>query len=171
MMSKPSPDQYTPNYQAYIGLIEEDNLIEALENGQRKVREFILSFPKDRLEYVYEAGKWTIRQVLLHITDTERIMSYRALRFARNDQTNLPGFDQDQYMQFANISGRKLPQLSEEFMITRESTLSLFRTFDETCLKRQGTANGKGVSVLALGYIIAGHCQHHLNILNQKYLS
>ncbi|MHB1922854.1 MAG: DinB family protein [Chitinophagaceae bacterium] len=170
-MPKPNPDQYAPFFQNYIGLVAEGEILEALENGRKPMKELLLSIPTEKEKFSYEPGKWTINQVILHITDTERIMAYRALRFARNDQTNLPGFDQDNYIHYANISGRTIRGLLDEFLISRESTISLFRTFDELCLKRMGMANGKYMSVEALGFIIAGHAQHHLNILKMKYLS
>ena len=118
----------------------------------------------------YASGKWSIKEVVGHMCDTERIMAYRALRIARGDQTPLPGFEQDDYVRAAGFDSISMSDLTEEFRLIREATLPLLRGFDEQALERRGTANKVSISVLALAYIIAGHERHHVSILRSRYL-
>ncbi|MBK8517432.1 MAG: DinB family protein [Saprospiraceae bacterium] len=118
---------------------------------------------------VYSPGKWTIRDILQHIIDTERIFSYRALRIARNDKTPLPGFDENQYAYVAHASGRKLDDLFDEFDMVRKSTIFLFDSLSEQDLLREGFINKSDISVLALGFTITGHCIHHMNVIKERY--
>jgi hypothetical protein len=118
----------------------------------------------------YEPNKWSIKEVLGHFTDTERIMSYRALRIGRADTTPLAGFEQDDYVRAANFEARAFADMLSEFQAVRNATAALFRGFDETAIGRRGTANNLSVTVRALAYIIAGHERHHLNVLQTRYL-
>src|SRR5690606_18442301 len=120
--------------------------------------------------YSYAHGKWTLKEVLIHCIDTERIMSYRALRFARNDQTELPGFEQNDYVPQSEANSRKMADLIEEYKILRQSTILLFKSFSDDVLKRAGVANGNPISVRALGFVISGHELHHLNVCKERYL-
>lgn len=118
---------------------------------------------------VYAPGKWTIRDILQHLIDTERIFSYRALRIARYDQTPLAGFDENEYVKNAHASGRKLNDLIEEFDIVRQSTTLLYKSFNEEDLIREGYIFKSNISVLALGFTIAGHVMHHMNVIKERY--
>jgi uncharacterized damage-inducible protein DinB len=118
----------------------------------------------------YAEGKWTIKEILGHIVDDERIYVYRALRFARNDSTELPGFEQDHYAQYSEANKREITDLLDEFALVRRSTIAFFKSLDNTALMRTGVANGNRVSVRALAYHIAGHELHHMNIIRERYL-
>ena len=118
----------------------------------------------------YDKEKWTIKEFVQHLIDTERILSYRALRFSRNGPSNLQGFDEDWYVENSNGNDRNFNDLLEEFNIIRKSTISLFKSFTDKMLSNFGTVNGSDVTVRALGFIIAGHQMHHLNIIKEKYL-
>ena len=126
--------------------------------------------PEGTLLYRYAEGKWTIKEVLVHIIDDERIYAYRALRFARNDKTELPGFDQDPYAFYSNANVRSIESIIEEYEAVRMSTITLFNGFSDDVMLRSGVANNNEVTVRALGYHIAGHELHHLNILKNRYL-
>jgi uncharacterized damage-inducible protein DinB len=115
-------------------------------------------------------GKWSIKEIMVHITDDERIYGYRALRFARNDHTPLPGFEQDGYIAFAGANNRSITDIMEEYEAVRRSTIALFNGLDEEALRRSGVANDSKVTVRALGYHIAGHEMHHINIIKEQYL-
>lgn len=126
--------------------------------------------PEDKGEYRYEHGKWSIKELICHMMDAERIFAYRALRFARNDSTELPGFEENDYAPEANAHSRTLKQLMNEAEALRKTTLDLFSSFTPEMLQRKGSANKSVVSVINIGYIIAGHETHHRNILNERYL-
>lgn len=130
----------------------------------------VRSIPEEKGLHRYAEGKWTIKEVLNHLQDVERVMAYRALRFSRNDKTDLPGFEENDYGPEANAHARTISQLADEMERLRRSTLDLFSSFSEEMMQRQGTANKKNVSVLALGYIIAGHEVHHFKLFNERYL-
>jgi uncharacterized damage-inducible protein DinB len=118
----------------------------------------------------YAAAKWTIKEVLVHVVDDERIYAYRALRFARGDRTQLPGFEQDDYTPLSGANQRPLDDILAEYAAVREATIALFRGLPEEALLRSGVADGKRASVRALGYHIAGHEAHHVSILRERYL-
>jgi len=151
--------------------LPDDGLILAhLENNLRSTKKFVASIPKARLLHRYAEGKWTIKEILGHIVDDERIYVYRALRFARNDSTELPGFEQDHYAQYSEANKREITDLLDEFALVRRSTIAFFKSLDNTALMRTGVANGNRVSVRALAYHIAGHELHHMNIIRERYL-
>lgn len=157
-------------YDRYINLVEDVDVLEALENHSP---EAIFS-EVDALEAlgdsVYAPGKWTIRDIIQHCIDTERIMSYRALRFARNDQTSLPGFEENDYAQNTLASERTLEDLLDEYEIVRAATLAQFQNFNETMLQRSGQASSSTISVGALGFMLVGHAIHHMNVIRERYL-
>jgi uncharacterized damage-inducible protein DinB len=171
VIPKPQPGEYDPYAIMYIKLLPDDGLIlKHLEENGKAARTFFLSIPKNRLEYRYAPGKWTIKEILLHVIDDERIYAYRALRFARADSTPLPGFDQEPYAVRSKANERTMESLVKEFLTVRKATLSLFSYLPEEALMRGGTANDHYVSVRALLYHLAGHEAHHINIIKQKYL-
>ncbi|WP_017731854.1 DinB family protein [Nafulsella turpanensis] len=167
---RPKQEEYAPFYAGYVEACKEESAIEALEQSFKEALPFLQSIPKEKADHRYAEGKWSVKELLQHMIDTERIMGYRALRFARNDQTELAGFDEDAYVSVLDLSNRKLSSLVAEFLELRNSTLSLFRGFSEEDLKRKGKASGQPASVRAIGFIIAGHQRHHFNILQERYL-
>ncbi|MGK7389276.1 MAG: DinB family protein [Candidatus Cyclobacteriaceae bacterium M2_1C_046] len=162
--------QFLPDYyRNYVNQVPEEKLLHALINNGSKQGEFFKNLPEKNGDYRYAEGKWTVKQVMSHIIDTERIMSYRALRFSRNDQSPLPGFEENDYAQASNASNRRVAQLTDEFIRLRASTVDLFESFSDEMLKRTGEANGQKISVDAIGFIIAGHAIHHINVLKDHY--
>jgi uncharacterized damage-inducible protein DinB len=144
--------------------------MEELHHGKQLFLSLLDETPKEKLEYAYAEGKWTLAEVLLHIIDAERVFQYRALRFARNDKTPLPGFDQDVYVPHSNASKRTIEDIKEEYMAVRQSTILLFNSFDDEALQRLGVSSGSPLSVRATGFIISGHQAHHLKIIRERYL-
>ncbi|MBK9741672.1 MAG: DinB family protein [Saprospiraceae bacterium] len=156
-------------FDTYISHVPDMKIIDALHQyGQS-----YLQVEKDKLkeleDQIYAAGKWTAKEILQHLIDTERIFSYRALRFARADETPLPGFDENKYAQNINTSRRTIDDLLLEFAAVRQSTLGLFIGLDEVELQRVGTASNQQISVLALGFTIVGHVIHHINVIKERY--
>ncbi|MFZ1082033.1 MAG: DinB family protein [Candidatus Kryptoniota bacterium] len=171
IISKPQPGEYDPYAIMYIKLLPDDGLVlkHLQENGEA-IKEFFLSIPKEKLEYRYAPDKWTIKEILLHMIDDERIYTYRALRFARADTTPLPGFDQEPYAANSGANERTIEDLVEEFQTVRKATLSFFTYLPEEALIRGGKANEHHVTVRALLYQLAGHELHHKNVIKEKYL-
>lgn len=167
------PDiQNVPAYfQKYVELVKDLDLIDALRYAEEQAQQTIAKIPEEKGTYRYADGKWTIKEVLNHIMDVERVFAYRALRFSRNDHTPLPPFEENDYASEANAHGRTIADLKDEMRRLRESTIDLFRSFSPEMLRREGTASNKNISVLNLGYITAGHDLHHVNILRERYLN
>lgn len=171
LIPKPEVGEYAPYTIMYIGLLPDDGLIlKHLEDNLLATTNFIRALPDLKLTYRYAPGKWTIKELLAHIVDDERIYAYRALRFARNDETELPGFDQEAYAVESGANERTLDDILEEFDVVRRATIALFNSFEERVLKRSGLANGNVMSVRAAAYHIAGHELHHVNIIKERYL-
>jgi len=166
---KPKPGDFNPFYNEYISLIGDDDVIEVLEEQRKTSEKFLNTFTENQGNYSYADGKWTVKEVLGHVIDTERVMAYRALAFARNEGQSLPGFEQDDYVAESNFNRRSLVDLINEFKTLRESNIILFKSFDDEIFNRRGTANESEVTVLALIYIIAGHEKHHIIILKERY--
>jgi uncharacterized damage-inducible protein DinB len=160
-----------PFYKNYVKQIEETDLLQALRISGHRALELVHSIPEEKADYRYAEGKWSIRELLCHMIDGERIFTYRALRFARNDKTPLAGFEENDYAPQANASGRSLQKIVAEMAHLRSSTIDLFEGFTPEMLIRKGTANKNELSVVALGFIIAGHETHHCNVLKERYLS
>jgi hypothetical protein len=166
---RPSKNDYAEYYDKYISRVPGDDIIGVLNNYPVSI-DFLRAIKPDKEDFAYADGKWTVKQVIGHIIDTERIMAYRALRISRNDKQSLPGFNQEEFIKYGNAQRRKLDNLVDEFEAVRKSNLILFKSFTEEEFQRRGTASGYEVSVNALLYIIAGHELHHLNILKERYL-
>jgi hypothetical protein len=160
-----------PFYKNYVKQIEETDLLQALRISGHRCLELVHAIPEEKADYRYADGKWTIRELLCHMIDGERIFAYRSLRFARNDKTPLAGFEENDYAPQANASGRSLQKIAAEMAHLRSSTIDLFESFTPEMLTRKGTANGNEMSVIVLGFIIAGHETHHCNVLKERYLS
>jgi uncharacterized damage-inducible protein DinB len=170
-IEKPKEGEYAPYTIMYIGLLPDDGLVlKCLEDNLKATTDFILSLPEEKLKYRYGAGKWTIKEILAHIIDDERIYAYRALRFARNDKTELPGFEQDDYVIHSGANERDIKDILIEFAKVRPATISLFEGVDREALLRVGVVDGKFMSVRAAAYHIAGHELHHINIIKERYL-
>jgi uncharacterized damage-inducible protein DinB len=170
-IEKPREGEYAPYTIRYIGLLPDDELVlQHLEDNLKATSDFILSLPEEKLTSRYAEGKWTIKEILLHIIDDERIYAYRALRFARNDKTELPGFEQDDYAAHSGANRRHIKDILKEFAAVRQSTISLFEGLDREALVRVGVADGKVMSVRAAAYHIAGHELCHINIIKERYL-
>lgn len=169
-MSKPQPGDYAPYYDTYISKVDDGDIIDILKDQQQTTYAFFNSLAADKANHAYAEGKWTVKQVLGHMIDTERIMAYRALRFARNDKNHLPGFEQDDYVENSRHNDFELATLAEEFKLMREVNLYLFKSLNDEEKQRVGIASNQPVSVNALMYIIAGHELHHLSIIKKLYL-
>jgi uncharacterized damage-inducible protein DinB len=170
-IQKPKPGEFAPYASMYIDLLPDDGLVLLhLKENFMITKDLILSLPEEKLSYRYAAGKWTIKEILVHIVDDERIYAYRALRFARNDATPLTGFEQDDYTLASNANQRSLTNIFEEYEAVRNATITLFNGLDDDALMRSGVANGTVMSVRAAAYHIAGHELHHVNIIRDRYL-
>jgi uncharacterized damage-inducible protein DinB len=169
-MTRPQLETVPPFYKGYVDNVKDMDMLEALRHSSVLTLKLILAIPENRGEYRYQEGKWSIKEVLAHMLDVERIMAYRALRFARNDKTDLPGFEENDYAPEANAHARSIQQFAEEMERLRFTTIDLFKSLTPEMLQREGTANKNKLSVLNLGYIIPGHETHHRNILTERYL-
>lgn len=163
-------DEYGSYYKKYIDLVGTQDINDALEYGSSQMTKLVNNIPPNKYDFSYAPKKWTVKESLLHLIDTERIFAYRALRFARGDETALPGFDQDAYVPIAKGHQRSFSAIIKEYKSVRQASISLYKSFDEEMLQRIGTASNNPFSVRALGYIIAGHEIHHRNILKERYL-
>lgn len=170
-MKRPQPSEYFEFYAEYISLVKSENIIREMEEQLLDLQALTAMVSTDKEEYAYAPEKWTIKQVIGHIIDAERIMAYRALRISRKDKTNLSGFDEDVFVANSNFNSRTLYDLTHEFSLVRESNIALFRSFNEEMISEMGNANEKGISVRALMFIIVGHTRHHMNVIREKYLS
>ncbi|WP_257666196.1 DinB family protein [Parapedobacter tibetensis] len=163
-------DEYPAIYTAYIDTVIAD-VTELLDEQIETFPEFLANIPAGKSEYAYAEDKWTIKEVIGHVIDTERIMAYRALRFARNDTKELLGFEPEDFVAYARFNDRSLDSFSEEFVLVRKSNLILFKSFNDHELARKGLASERLISVRAFMYIIAGHLNHHRNIIRERYLN
>lgn len=169
VISPPFPDEYAPFYANYVSLAGGGDIVATMEKQLPELTAFFSAREQDA-EFRYASGKWSIKEVVGHVIDTERIFAYRALRISRNDKTPIEGFEQDDYMRFSPFDSCRLADLVEEFGHVRRSNLALFRSLDQEAWMRRGTASNKEVTVRALAYMLVGHAAHHRNVLEQKYL-
>jgi hypothetical protein len=171
-MQRPEASEYAPNYAGYIQQVPEGDLLQILSNQLGKLELVFQSVDDQKGTFRYAPGKWSIKEVIGHITDTERVMSYRLLRIARGDSTtSLPGFDENQFVEGASFDRRTVQQLLFEMKAVRTATLALIEGLEEEVWTRRGLTSGIEVSARALAYIIAGHWVHHLQIIEERYLS
>lgn len=170
-IEKPSETEYLPYYGKYISLVPGGDILAVLGKQLDETLELLRTIPESEAGFRYEPGKWSIKELLGHLIDTERIFAYRALRFARNDQTPVPGYEQDDYVRNASFDAYPLADLAAEFESVRRASLFLFKHMDGEAWMRRGVASENEVSVRALAYIIAGHELHHREILRARYLS
>lgn len=170
-MQRPNLDIVPPFYKNYVLRVKDYEMLEALRLSNKEVVNLVKSIPESKAEYRYQPGKWSIKELLCHMMDAERIFAYRALRFARNDKMELHGFEENDYAPEANAHSRTFLQLANEMESLRTTTLQLFASFTPEMLGRVGKANSTELSVLTLGYIIAGHETHHRLVLQERYLT
>jgi uncharacterized damage-inducible protein DinB len=164
--------EYAPYFEQYIKLVysEDTSILENLMSSQKEFESLLRNIPKEKHNFSYAEGKWTLKEVIQHIIDTERIFCYRALCFARNDKTSLPGYDQDVFVVNDNANDRNYYDLLDEMEVLRKSTIHLYKSFSEEALLRIGVASDEKMSVRALGYLFSGHQIHHLNVVKERYL-
>lgn len=168
-VTRPAEDEYAPFYAGYVARVPDGDLLDILQRQGRNSAALLGRVGEDRSHFRYAPDKWTIRDVAGHINDSERVFTYRALTFARGDATALPPFDENAWAAASNADSRPISALVEEMEAVRAATLALFRGFTPKEWERRGTASGKQITVRALAYIVAGHEQHHINILRERY--
>ncbi|QCR21042.1 DinB family protein [Pontibacter sp. SGAir0037] len=170
--SFPAPTEYADFYKGYVAAAANaGELLAGLEASKEYIAGMVQGLSEEQLNFRYQPEKWSVKEVLVHMIDTERIFAYRALRFARQDKTELAGFDQDNYVVPSKAKDRAVSSILAEYAAVRQATIELFKSFDEEMLLQEGIANKNPVTVRAIGYIILGHEMHHLNILQQRYLA
>ncbi|MBK6835345.1 MAG: DinB family protein [Bacteroidetes bacterium] len=170
-MQKPEQNEYNPYFQNYLNLVGEGNFFELFTQNTIDCISFFESLPKEKHNYQYAAGKWSVKQVLMHIIDTERVLSYRALVGARGDNTTqLQSYDDDAYANNVDVSNRSLESIIEEFKTIRRATELLYENITEEQSKFKASTQNYPITPRALGFIMIGHCKHHLNVLKERYL-
>jgi hypothetical protein len=169
MIHRPAPAEYQGFFARYVNLVPEGDVLHLLEQQLERLQTLLSGLSEQKGEQGYGPGKWTAKEVLGHMTDTERIMAYRALCFSRGEKQALPGFDENAYVANADFNKRNLPDLLRDHQVVRQSTLALFRSFTPEMNTRTGTASSNTLSVQALAFVIAGHELHHLYILRDRY--
>ena len=170
-IARPGPGEYAPYYEKYIALVEGEDILNILDQQRRQTMLLLSGRNEEDGNFRYAPGKWSAKEVLGHVCDSERVFAYRALRFSRGDATPLAGFEQDDYVRNGPFANCRLSDLVEEFIAVRRATLSLLRSLDEAAWMRRGVANKNEVTVRGLAYIIAGHELHHRGILQEKYFA
>jgi len=168
-IEKPQAGEYAPYFQHYLDSAPNDNVLEYLENQMSNTLSLLSTIDDTQGLYSYAEGKWSIKELLGHVIDTERIFCYRALRFARKDKTPLPGFDQDDYVKNANFNDQSLNRLKTDYELVRKNTVNLFNGFTDEMLVQSGISNNVKLTVRSIPYILAGHEAHHIKILHERY--
>jgi DinB family protein len=168
-MKRPEATEYAEFYANYVSKVSGTDLLRILESERLQMLQLFAGRTERDGNFSYAPGKWTVKEILGHITDTERIFTYRALRIGRGDKTPLPGFEQDDFVRNGGFAKRTIADLSEEFAVVRSASLALFRSFDEAAWSKRGVASQKEVTARALGFITAGHQIHHRMILEERY--
>lgn len=171
MLERPPASEYAPYQAGYVASVPEGDIFEILTGQLETFPAFLRSFGEARGDHRYAPGKWSVKEVVGHINDSERVFAYRALRFARGDETPLPSFEQDLYVPPAHFGSRTLESLASEFTHIRAATLDLFYHLDAEAVARRGPASGFVVSVRAMAFVIAGHVAHHESVLRERYIS
>ena len=171
LMPHPDLSRVPQFYHNYISLVKEDNLMKAFKTNTNSFISFLESIPAEKHDYRYADEKWSIKEIIQHLVDAERVFSYRALRFGRKDPTHLPGFNENLFARHAKADKRNWNDLVEEFKAVRKSTELLFASFDNEQLDAEGISNDASVYVMGIGFICVGHCYHHQKIIQERYLS
>lgn len=168
-MSRPEKTEYAEYYETYVSLVDETDIVSALQNQPAEIENLFAGVAEERGAYAYAEGKWSIKELVGHLIDGERIFSYRAFRFSRADETALAGFEQDDYITHGNFNNRTLADLIEEFSLLRRANNLLFENLSAEAWERTGVASEAEVSVRAIAFILVGHVRHHLNVLKTRY--
>ncbi len=168
---RPQPWEYFEYYGLYVDKVPEGDVLSLLDEEHRETQRLLAEIPEQRADYRYAPGKWSVKEIIGHVIDSERVFGYRALSFARGDPAALPSMEQDEWAAASNAASRPLTALAEEFAIVRKSHIALFASFDEQVWQRSGTASGFEFTVRSLPYIILGHELHHLEVLRERYLT
>ncbi len=168
-MTRPTPNDYAPPHAPYVDLVDEEDIVGAMEQQSSATQKLLASLDETRAAHRYETGKWSVKEVIGHIVDAERIIGYRALCVARGDTQPLPGFDEASYVAHASFDTWKLGDLAEEYALVRRSNIVFFKNLQDEAWDRRGTANSYPVSVRGLAYVIVGHERHHLGVLRSRY--
>jgi uncharacterized damage-inducible protein DinB len=170
-MPKPSPSAYPPYFKNYVDQVPDEDLLTGFRNQLPVIKDLLNAVTEEQSNHAYQPGKWTLKELLLHITDTERIFNFRALCIARGETASLPGFDENMYAANSNANERKWQNLVDEFMAVRASTQFLYESFSEKALQSTGISNNNSATAESFGFITLGHFYHHKNIIVERYLS
>lgn len=170
-IAPPEKDEFDSYYERYVSLIESGDILFSLENQVAQTLDLLAKISEEKADFRYAEGKWSVKELVGHIIDTERIFAYRALRIARGDQTPIEGYEQDDYVRNAEFAECNLADLAEEFSLVRRANILMFQNLPETAWLRRGTANNKEITVRALAYILVGHEIYHVKILRERYLN
>lgn len=166
-----SPTEYNPYFKTYLSKVGEEALVQNLETGMLVTKAFFEALPETKHEFRYAEGKWTPKEILAHLIDSERMFCYRALTIARSDFPNLPGFDENEFAKNSGANEREMQSLVDEYVAVRLASIHFFKNLSEKTLCRSGLANGHNLSVRAAGFIICGHEKHHRGIISERYLA
>jgi hypothetical protein len=169
-MPRPAKGTYPEYFEKYINLVTEKNLKAGFRNQQKLINSFFNDIPDDKTEFSYGPGKWTLKEMLQHIIDTERIFNYRALAFARKETLSLPSFDENTYAENSNANARNWKKLCNELKAVRKSTRMMYDSFSKEALNSSGIANNNPMTVNAMGFTSIGHIYHHMNVVRERYL-
>ncbi|MGZ5243849.1 MAG: DinB family protein [Bacteroidia bacterium] len=169
-MQKPQQGTYPAYYEPYLALIQSDDILLGLEEQLLKTRSLLTEIPIEKESYRYAEGKWSVKEVVGHMIDTERIMAYRVLAISRGEKQSLPGFNEDEYVANSNFDGRTMLSLIDEYTSMRKANLVFYKTLTNEMLQRVGTANGRDITPQALIGLTLGHELHHVNVLKERYL-
>ena len=170
MIEQLKTDEYPDFFETYLKKVSHANVVESLQESKHDFLTFMENLPSEKINYAYKKGKWTISEVIQHILDTERIFNYRALRFSRNDESNLIGFDQDLFVPNSDAQSRTKEELINDYAAVRNASISLFRSFSLEMLQRKGSVEGNFMSARVAGFIMIGHQKHHLDVIYDRYL-
>jgi uncharacterized damage-inducible protein DinB len=170
IISRPEKSEYVSYYETYVSLTKSDDILSVLSENKIETQKLLAEITEEKALFRYAEGKWSVKELLGHIIDAERIFAYRALRFARNDKTEIEGFDQDPYIENADFDNCQFTDLIAEFAFVRDANILMFQNLPEEAWMRSGIASENSVTVRALAYMIAGHELHHIDILKERYL-
>lgn len=169
--TRPETNEYAPYYERYVSLVENPDILFSLENQLRETLDLLTAVPEEKGGYAYADDKWSIKELIGHLIDGERIFSYRAYRISRNDQTPLSGFEQDDYVANGNFNNARLIDLIEEFSLLRRANILFFKNLRDEAWLYTGTASENKISARAIAFVMIGHVSHHLKILRERYLT
>ena len=170
VMNRPDKSEYDPYYERYVAFVENDDIFDKLASQPTTLKDLVTAMPEEQGKYRYAEGKWSIKEVLGHLIDGERMFAYRLFRISRGDETPIEGFEQDGYIENAHSDSRSFADLLEEFSLLRRANMIFFNNLTDDAWSRSGIANNVRISVRALAYIMAGHIDHHLAVLRERYL-